>query len=208
MKACTLYVVRHGQSVFNRDHILTGHSDSELSEEGEREAAALADKLSAIRFDAVYTSDLQRAVKTAEIISGKPVPRSHRLYELRERSFGRLEGQSAEHWRDLYRSEQYQKLPEAERWAYKHRPDIESDHEVSARYARAIRDIADQNPGKTVLIVAHGGALRALLVKLGYATLAELPPESLRNTGYAKLVYNGREFIVEATAGVTKHRPA
>jgi broad specificity phosphatase PhoE len=204
MSICTLYIVRHGQSVFNRDDVLSGHGDPDLTDQGKTQAKALAGKLSHINFDEIYTSDLQRAIKTAELISGSYVPKEHQLTQLRERSFGQMEGKSAQHWRDMHQAEHYQKLSDDKRWTYKHRPDMESDHEVSERYIEAIQDLAKHHPGKTLLIVAHGGALRALLIKLGYATLSDLPPEAMQNTSYAKLIYDGHGLKVEETAGINK----
>jgi len=46
--------------------------------------------------------------------------------------------------------------------------------------------------------------LRALLIKLGYATLSDLPPGAMQNTSYAKLVYDGHELNVEETFGIDK----
>jgi broad specificity phosphatase PhoE len=204
MTNCTLYIVRHGQSVHNRDDLLSGQGNPDLTDQGKTQAKALAVKLSHINFDEIYTSDLQRAIKTAELISGRTVPKEHQLTQLRERSFGQLEGKSAKHWRDMHTAEHYQKLSDDERWTHKHRPDIESDHEISERYAQAVQDLAKHHPGETLLIVAHGGALRALLIKLGYGTLSDLPPGSMQNTSYAKLIYDGHGLKVEETAGINK----
>lgn len=204
MNNCTIYLVRHGQSVYNQDDILSGQGDPALTGEGKRQAKTLATKLSHIKFDEIYTSDLQRAINTAELISGQTVPKAHQLTRLRERDFGKLEGQSAQHWRELHQTEHYQKLPDDQRWTHKHSPDIESEHEVSKRYLEAVEDIAKQHPGETLLIVAHGGGLRALLIRLGYATLRELPPGAMQNTSYAKFVYDGHKLNIKKVVGVNK----
>ena len=204
MSNCTIYIVRHGQSVNNRDDVLSGHVDTDLTAEGKTQAKVLARKLSHIKFDEIYTSDLQRAIKTAELISGRRIIKDHQLTQLRERSFGQMEGTPAKHWRAMHKAEHYQKMPDDKRWTHKHRPDIESDHEVSVRYIKALQDLAKQHPGETLLIVAHGGALRALLIKLGYATLSDLPPGAMQNTSYAKLIYDGHELNVEETFGIDK----
>jgi len=183
---------------------MSGHVDTDLTDEGKNQAKALAGKLSHINFDDIYTSDLQRAIKTAELISGRRVPKEHQLTQLRERSFGQMEGLPAKHWRAMHAAEHYQKLSDDKRWTHKHRPDIESDQEVAERYMEALLGLAKQHPGETLLIVAHGGALRALLIKLGYGTLSDLPPGSMQNTSYAKIIYDGHELKVEETAGINK----
>lgn len=205
--SCTIYVVRHGESTYNRDDLLAGHHNPELTEQGKQQAQAVATELADVHFDEVYTSDLQRAIKTAELIYGRPVPKDHQLVELRERSFAHLEGTAGRLWRDLHKSQHYQLLTEAERWVHKHHPAIESNQEIAMRYLDALRRIAEQNPGKTLLLVGHGGGLRATLIKLGFATVSELPPNSLGNAAYAELIYDGHDFRVGKT-DVQKRPPS
>jgi probable phosphoglycerate mutase len=83
MKQTVIYVIRHGQSTHNRDSILSGQVDPELTKEGIRQLIMARDKLSHIQFDEIYSSDLKRAAKTAEIIAGKPVHTTHQLPDLR-----------------------------------------------------------------------------------------------------------------------------
>jgi broad specificity phosphatase PhoE len=92
-KTTRIYVVRHGESVFNRDEIVSGHVDPELTDAGRKQVEATKQKLANVRFDEAYSSDLQRAIETAEIIYGKAVPKPNRWPKLRERDFGDYDGQ-------------------------------------------------------------------------------------------------------------------
>ncbi|HET9027170.1 MAG TPA: histidine phosphatase family protein [Trueperaceae bacterium] len=85
-----LWLVRHGETEWNRAKRLQGHSDVELNGRGEAQASALAGRVAGITFDAVYASDLQRARRTAEIA----FPDQRLLLEpsLREMSLGDFEG--------------------------------------------------------------------------------------------------------------------
>ncbi|MBA2483343.1 MAG: 2,3-bisphosphoglycerate-dependent phosphoglycerate mutase [Nitrosomonas sp.] len=99
-----LVLLRHGQSIWNRDKIFTGWSDVELSPKGKQEAIQAGNLLKETghRFDICFTSELKRAINTLEIVLstmgllGLPVQRSWRL---NERHYGALEG--IERWRAI-----------------------------------------------------------------------------------------------------------
>jgi broad specificity phosphatase PhoE len=144
-----LLLVRHGETDWNRDGRYQGHADPPLNEVGREQARELARKLGAHEFDVVYTSDLRRASETAEIIvRGREVPL---LPEpgLREIDVGS--------WSGLTRAEIEQRFPGADRH------DGEAPEAMRERVVRTVTAIAEREAGKRVLIVSHGGALRALL---------------------------------------------
>ncbi|MBN9416571.1 hypothetical protein ABS71_14730 [bacterium SCN 62-11] len=85
-----LWWIRHGQSQWNVENRWQGHSDIPLSDEGEQQALRLRRALSEVHFDAVYSSDLCRAVRTAELALPALAPR--RDGRLREVHFGEFEG--------------------------------------------------------------------------------------------------------------------
>jgi broad specificity phosphatase PhoE len=202
MQKTTLYVVRHGESVSNRQGIIAGHVDPDLTEEGKAQVAETKEALqAAVSFDAAYSSDLIRAVHTAEILYGKPVPKNHRLYNLRERNFGSLEGKPEHHLKAG--SQKRKRLTDEEGWAFRHVPDMESDHELTARFLPALEEIARNNKGKTVLVVAHGGSIRTAIMKLTGYTYKQLPAGSFVNAGYVEIVYDpGEGFRVMQINGV------
>ena len=153
-----------------------------------------------VNFDTAYSSDLDRAIKTGEIIYDKPIPKANQLPRLRERNFGSLDGKPEKHY--TKGNEKKKAMTHDESWIYKHVPDMESDHELSGRFIAALEAVASQNPGKTILVVAHGGAIRISLMKLQGFTSNELPPGSFQNGGYAELAYVNNNFKVVQVAGV------
>jgi broad specificity phosphatase PhoE len=205
-KVTRIYVVRHGESVFNRDQIVSGHVDPELTEAGRKQVEATKQKLAKVHFDEAYSSDLRRAIDTAEIIYGKGVPKTNRWHKLRERDFGDYDGRPSVHLATLHQEKQkYIDSPsDADRWLYRRHPSIESDHEVSTRFVEALSEIARLNFGKTVLVGAHGGTIRTMLIKLGYASAEELPGGSFENAGYVELEYRDGEFVVKKVVGTIK----
>lgn len=86
----TVYVVRHGQTDWNKEGRIQGGTDNPLNATGREQAATLARTLADVRIDAVYTSSHQRARQTAEVFEGRaPI---NAIDELRERFFGKFEG--------------------------------------------------------------------------------------------------------------------
>jgi len=143
----TLLLARHGETDWNRELRIQGSSDIGLNELGRRQAQFLAQELTDVELDAIYSSDLSRARATAAAVAathGLEVSLDPRL---RERSFGSWEGLTRE---DI------STFPPGSRH------DGESDDEVRVRVLAAVEEIAANHPGQQVLIVSHGGALNTL----------------------------------------------
>ena len=209
MNATTFYIVRHGESVGNANFDQGISSDfgelgSDLTEKGRKQVKDLAGVIKHIHFDAVYSSDLIRAKRTAEIIAlerGLAVTSSRAL---RERSFGHNEKKYELIKEEI--KERLKKLTSAERFTYKHTPDVESMHESARRLLTFMREIAIGLEGKTVLIVTHGNIIRSILIKLGFAGFDELPGRgtSVANAAYVILESDGTDIVVKETHGITK----
>jgi broad specificity phosphatase PhoE len=188
-KNCTIYIARHGQTEWNVKGKVQGHTDSPLTKEGISQAKNLAIELKNIKFDAIYSSDLLRAQRTAEFVALE-----HRLIvktkeALRERNFGSLEGQGKD-CLILLEQLRKQKIPYETK-------NIESDEKMIERVILFLRELAIAYPGKTVLVVSHGGILRTLLFHLGFATYEEINKLSIGNTAYIKIDSDGVDFYVK-----------
>lgn len=198
---CTLYIVRHGETEWNQKGLIQGQSgDSPLTKLGEKQVQALMKTLSSVHFDAVYSSDLIRAKRTAEIIALERNLIVKATNILRERNFGRLEGKSREELKKFEAS--FLQLTEKERFAYKPFPDVESEEEVISRLFTFLREVAIVYTGKNVLIVTHGGMMRALLNHLGFIRYSDKAFNIIGNTAYIKLLSDGVEFFIKETKGI------
>ncbi len=207
---CTLYLARHGETIWNRQHRIQGHQDSPLTPAGELQAKKLAQQFRKVNFSAIFTSDLLRAKRTAQIIALDKKLAIITAIALRERNFGHTEGKTDTEFdaefKDLLTKRD--RLPDQERFKFKLAPDIESDEEVTSRLITYLREIATAYIGKNVLVVCHAGAMRALLVKLGFASYRELPGRAITNTAYVKLRSDGIDFFVDETFGIHKQIPS
>lgn len=157
-----LYLVRHGETQWNREGRLLGWTDLPLTPEGEAQARALAQELKGLRPDGVYSSDLKRALRTAELAWGEAEPVS----ALREIHFGLLEGAL---WEELDPSYQEALL----RFQGFKAPGGESLEDLEARVLGFLEGLSRG----TYLLFTHGGVVRLLLRR--YAQDAFVPPGSL-----------------------------
>lgn len=144
----TILIARHGETDWNRDGRWQGWADPPLNDTGRAQARTLAAELRETPFDAVYASDLRRAHETAEIVAephGVPVVVDPALREIDIGS-----------WSGLTRPEIEERFPDGER------PDGETREQHFARVRAAVLRIARENVGRRVLIVTHGGTVRAI----------------------------------------------
>lgn len=180
-----IYVVRHGHSEGNAQRILQGHKDYVLSPEGRRQAYELSELFGAVKFNKVYSSDLKRAYDTAQILTQEQYDITpHKL--LRERTFGQFEGRSIQSFLDHFRDQMAERdrLHHHQRFYHKLHPEIESDAEVFHRMNTALGQIQSEVKTGNVLVVSHGGAMRALLVHLGFLPPDQFRYDRIKNLGY------------------------
>lgn len=203
---CTLYLVRHGETQWNVIHKIQGQLDSELTENGIIESKKQAEKLKDINFDAIFSSDLSRAAKTAEILKLDRQLAVATHQALRERTFGKYDGFFGEDYTNEVKDllVEYEKLAEKERWRFKFEDGYESDEELVSRFITILREISIGYANKTVLVVTHGGNLRTLLTHLGFAAHGELTPGTFKNAGYLKIRCDGVDFFIDEVEGVDK----
>ncbi|MCL5058679.1 MAG: histidine phosphatase family protein [Actinobacteria bacterium] len=159
--SCRVYLIRHGETIWNSQMKLQGHADIPLSERGLRQAAALAERLASRRMAAIYCSDLGRAVETARQVAAPHSLEVIPLRDLREMNFGEWEGLT---FREI--TEKYGDM--AMKWwsaplSIKV-PGGEGLTELTARVVPAVRDIVERHSGDdSVAVVCHGGPVRCLV---------------------------------------------
>jgi probable phosphoglycerate mutase len=154
----TIHLARHGETDWNRELRWQGHSDPPLNERGRRQARALADALIGTRLTAVYASDLSRASETAEIVASRLDLSVTVDPALREIDVGSWEGFTL--------AEIEARFPEAAaRWEQRGEHGWEggeSHDQMAARVRVAVHSIAAAHDGEEILVVTHGGPIRAL----------------------------------------------
>ncbi len=164
----TILLVRHGETDWNRDNRFQGHADPPLNDRGRDQARELAARLADRGVDAVFTSPLRRARETAEIIGGALALHVAAHEGLREVDVGE--------WQGLTRDEIAKRYPEAfARWLdYGHGWERgETYEEMAERALWAVHEISSAFPRGRVVVVTHGGPVRALFANAEGITHAE-----------------------------------
>ncbi len=158
-----LFLVRHGETSWNKEGRFQGSIDIELSETGLNQAEKISERLKEQEFDYIISSPLKRAKVTAETISKHHSNKIILDSNLKERSFGDYEGKRHEEldW------EEYEKAEILHRKA----PNGESISELVYRVNNTL-DNLDYDK-KNILLVSHGGTMRALLYSLLNISLEE-----------------------------------
>ena len=160
-----IYIVRHGQTDWNREGRIQGGTDNPLNATGREQAATLGRVLAEVKLDAVYTSSHQRARQTAAVFEGR-VPVTA-MDELRERFFGRFEGAN---------EKDPAIISEWNKRRFTWTDDMEGGEALESQARRAeaaLRQIRERHrDGGTIVIVGHGG-INPLLVSL----LLGVPPQ-------------------------------
>lgn len=160
--------VRHGHTAQNGAKRFQGHSDTELDEVGRDQARRLAERLGAEDVAAIYTSDLRRALQTAEPLAALLGIAVEPRLDLREIDVGEAVG--------LTKDELRLRHPAifAAGWSRVAFPGGESYEQAAARVSRAARAIAAAHRGRRVVAITHGGSIRGAI-----AGLAGIPIETL-----------------------------
>ena len=161
MISTRIVAIRHGETAWNASTRIQGHTDIPLNEHGQRQAQLLAQALAqADPLDAIYSSDLQRALATAQALAEQTGARLVTHVGLRERAFGDFEGRSF--------AQIEQEMPEqAQLWRTRV-PDWtppgggESLLVMQQRVMATVNALAQQHPGQQIAVVAHGGVLDLL----------------------------------------------
>jgi 2,3-bisphosphoglycerate-dependent phosphoglycerate mutase len=198
-----LFLIRHGQTLWNQQRRLQGQMDSPLTEEGLKQAGKLADRLADISFDAIYSSDLGRTMLTARIISAKL--QGQQLYpdiRLRERNFGIFHGLN---WEEIMRRFPEEGLKEQETNADYVIPEGESRKQVLNRCLSFVQDIAFKHQGKKILAITHGGIVSSL-VRYVLNIPFDVPRRFyLPNAAVNIFEYNEKEWFLKTLGEISFH---
>ena len=223
----TLVIVRHGESTWNAKNLFTGWVDVNLSEKGEAEARQAGRLLAAskLSFDTSHTSVLTRAVRTANLAleeSGQVWLPVNRTWRLNERHYGSLQGKDKKQMTDQFGADQvklwrrsYDVPPPPVTRDHEHHPVKDPRYRLLAPDAlpagECLKDVVARvlpywfdtvvpqlRSGQTVLIVAHGNSLRALVKHL-----EKIPDDAITElnipTGMPRMYTFNDDFTLAST---------
>lgn len=198
-----IVLIRHGETDWNVERRLQGHLDIRLNERGKQQAAALAESLKQEDFAAVFASDLERAIHTAQTIAAAQRLPINIVGAMRERCFGALEG--------LRHDEIRIRLPDAY-VAWKSR-DVdaiypagthiaESLTDFHERVVAAIDELAARFRGRKIAVVTHGGVLDSIYRAATGLALNEPRPVEIPNAGINRVVCENARIKIRSWGDV------
>ncbi|WPU91306.1 histidine phosphatase family protein [Mucilaginibacter sabulilitoris] len=190
----TLYIVRHGQTELNRQGIVQGRGmDTDLNDEGRKQASLFFEAYQTIPFDKIYVSALKRTQQTVQKFIDSGIP-YEKLSGLDELAWGIHEGQPSttqnkaaflqimRDWLDGRLDSKFE--------------GGESPNEVELREREALDIIMSHPEEKTVLICMHGRAMRLLLCILTNVPLTQMDTFPHQNLVLYKVIYDGEKFEI------------
>jgi len=190
----TLYIVRHGQTELNRQGIVQGRGmNTDLNDEGRKQAAQFFDAYKDVAFDKIYISELKRTQQSIQQFIDLGIP-YEKLEGLDEMAWGVLEGtESTPENRAAF-------LQAIREWVAGNL-DVsleggESPNQVKVRQEKAITTILSHPEEETVLICMHGRAMRLLLCWITGHPLTEMETYPHQNLILYKLTYDGDKFEI------------
>ncbi len=189
-----LYLIRHGETDYNSELRFQGQIDIPLNWKGIEQAEKVADFLKDIPLQVIYTSTLQRARTTAEIIGKAKGIKPQETDALREMSFGIWENLNskdiqknyAKEWKDFFASPASTKIPKGE-----------SMSDVQKRAYPVVQQILDEHPEGDVAFVAHGGIIRVLICTMLGLDLNRAWHVHVGNASITCFYYWGRSYTLD-----------
>lgn len=202
--SCEVYFIRHGETDWNLQGRIQGHTDIPLNATGTSQAALLGELLGQVPFSAAFSSDLLRARQTAELVlkpRALPVIASTAL---RERSAGKMEGQSTDKLdqgvRPFFLSENA--LNKETYLSNAWHPELKTTNSVLQRVMDFLFPLVNHYQEQPILVVSHGGVLRSLLDHLSFTPRKRW---IVANCGFIKIKMKQQTLHLLDCHGVT-HR--
>jgi probable phosphoglycerate mutase len=205
MESTRILLIRHGQSLGNAERRFGGHSPTPLSELGRRQAEATASALVAEKVNAIYSSDLLRAVQTAELLAQATGLEINQTDALRERSVGLMEGLTFEEAAARHPDEYAALL----RRDFEHvLSGGESYRQLLGRAAAELDRAIERNRGGCVAVFSHTGTICILALHLmGALDAPRLKPVWIAssNCGITRVELRSDGFVRVSALNDTRH---
>lgn len=197
-----IIIIRHGETEWNQTGRFQGHSDVPLSKTGRAQAEALGQNLAIDYVDAIYASDLTRAIETAAPLAARfgltvtpdPLLRELNFGAWEGRSFSDVNAENPNAMKQFYNDPEYADIPDSEPF-----PDFQK------RVAVRVREIAELHRGKRIVIVSHGASIRILLADILAMPIRSIWHISQINTAVNKIRFEDDGFAIVTLMNDTSH---
>jgi broad specificity phosphatase PhoE len=189
-----ILLVRHAETVHNTEKRANGwRTNSPLTEKGKQQAGQLKKRLANEKIDLVYSSPVGRAYETGSTAKpdGLKITKDERL---KERDFGEIDGQK---WMSLLLKRPIMVYKYKKSGSFRRVKGAEEFGKAQDRFFNAVKDIAEKNKGKHILIFSHGTILRLFLAKVIGINQKKSMKMVIKNCSLNTLTYENGKFKVE-----------
>lgn len=200
----TLYITRHGETLWNTEGRMQGWGDSPLTELGIKQAEWLRDRIKDIQINTIYASPSGRAFNTAEIVRG------HRNIDIIKDE--RLREIGLDKWEGLNQDE-IKAIDEEQHHNFWNAPHLycpmgkgESFQDLIDRVTPVIKEIVKKHENENVLIVTHTVTLKAIMASLKGHSISEIwQPPFIKQTSLTVIEFNNDEFDILMHGDMSHH---
>jgi broad specificity phosphatase PhoE len=187
-------VIRHAETQWNREGRIQGHADSVLTPKGRQDAGRWGDILKSRGWHRILSSDLGRALETAEVINTCLQVAVETDSRLREQDWGHWTGKTLAHIKVEGRQELDRQINAG--WQFCP-PQGETRLQLWRRSCAALRDAARKWPGQTILTVTHEGVIKALVYRLLKRNYMPCEPPLFKSPALHWLIVEGADLRIE-----------
>ncbi len=200
-----IFITRHGETAWNIEKRMQGWKDSPLTDLGLKQATWLGERLENEAIDVIYSSPLNRAYKTAQLIKGNRNIDIVKLEDLREVHLGEWEGRTVKEIEDLNPKEIEN---------FFHAPHLynpphsgESYEDVKNRAHKTIKSIIEKHEGENILIVTHAVTLKILMLYFEERPLEKLwEPPYIHQTSLTEIELSNNVPVIKMYADVSHYK--
>jgi broad specificity phosphatase PhoE len=188
-----IFLIRHGETVWNTKKLIQGQLDSPLTDNGIHQSNLLSHRIKKINPDIIYTSDLKRAIDTANIINQHINKDIIKISGVRERHWGVFQGADWPKVKKFFPTQYKYYKNDSKNYTI---PNGESYNQVTKRTMDSLIDIIKNHRNQKIVVVTHGGVISPLirnLLSIPYKTHKKF---MISNTSITKLLYNEFGFSI------------
>ena len=194
MKETEIILIRHGETEWNSQQRMQGHSNSDLSAEGRGQIQALGKWMKYVSFDHIYSSDTLRAMQTAKAITQFSAHTLHLDKRIREKNLGVFEGLTSNEAKERF-PDVYNLFKTAGRNYVIDKG--ESTQQLLDRSLEFIEEKRLRHPDQRVVIVTHGGVVRVLMKHTLGLSIDAPTNFMIKNTGIFGLIWKENWLVTQ-----------
>ena len=194
MQETEIILIRHGETEWNSQQRMQGHSNSDLSTEGRGQIQALGKWMKYVSFDHIYSSDTLRALQTAKAITQYTGHTLHLDKRIREKNLGVFEGLTSNEAKERF-PDVYNLFKTAGKKYVIEKG--ESTQQLLDRSLEFIEEIRLRHPDQRVVIVTHGGVVRVLMKHTLGLSIDAPTNFVIKNTGIFGLIWKENWLVTQ-----------